>query len=189
LYSCSRRRQGRSLPTQAPKRKPVAVTLQSGRCLRRHNTHAIHSGRVGDVDHFGNLLEAQLVVAPDKEHTLRAIGVDCFKARRQFRPGYGLPVDPEGRFIPQAPFRTSRTTASGWKGVPWGAGFGAKVTSPREVAGTITMKMMSRTNRTSIIGVILISDVRRRPAGSSIDMAQVPFSPCGGTAQERLEAY
>lgn len=51
---------------------------------------------------------------------------------------------------------TSSTTAAAV--VALFAGCGIRADSPRDVTGTITMKMISNTSNTSIIGVTLMSD-------------------------------
>src|SRR5258708_15469625 len=79
-----------------------------------------------------------------------------------------------------APFRTSKTTGSGFTSTCPSAGFGARADSPRGIAGMITMKMISKTSSTSIIGVMLISDARPPLPASLIDIAQVPFLPVPG---------
>ena len=60
--------------------------LLPGHDLRRHQPDMVHVGRRADIDHFRNISEIQIVIAPDKHHALGAVGIDLSQPRQQDRP-------------------------------------------------------------------------------------------------------
>ena len=131
---------------------------------------------MANVEDLRDLAEAQPVIALHKKHSIATSGVDCCEARSEILSRHTLAVDAEynrsaGGFLQLQDYRVTLGFRTAGR-----SGHCRKLTR-LGMEGTITRKIISRTSRTSIIGVTLISELI--PAGFPlvIAMAKLPLFP------------